>query len=211
MLAIRLHLCSTAQLLCLPDLSRLPHWSAAYQPRENAKCAQHTAVPHTVCPSVLRPPKGPRPSLALIAALRQPILLCIIMPLLVSWWLQPFCSPSRPSSLLLLWLPQLRSASRYSLASPRLTIPPCISNISSFAPAPLPFHSPTGPPHPHTAPTQRNAVLLHVKRPVAACSFVEARSAAAGTFAQPPAVGINSSQVLKQSCIRYTSFCFSKT
>ena len=75
----------------------------------------------------------------------------------------------------------IRSASRYSLASPRLTVPSCNPNISSFAPAPSPFHSPIGPPHPraHIAPIQRSAVLLQVKRPVTAGSNVTARSAAA--------------------------------
>ena len=149
MLAIRLHLCSTAQLLCLPDLSRLPHWSAAYQPRENAKCAQHTAVPHTVCPSVLRPPEGPRPSLASTAALRRPVLLC-----------HRWCGCNHSARLhlcccvvacLLLFL------QRHAINLLRLETNYSASGLAASAPlrqhSPLNFHSPTGPPHPHIAPT----------------------------------------------------------
>ena len=131
--------------------------------------------------SVLRTPEGLRLSLA-TAALRRPILPCMPPPV----WLQTFCSPS---SLLLCGCLSLESAPHHAihlLRTPRLTILPCIPNISSFAPAPppLPF-SHRSAPSSHCSNLLAQCCsavqcsLVQVKQPVAAGSNVTARSATA--------------------------------
>ena len=101
-------------------------------------------------------------------------------------WLQTFCSPS---SLLLCGCLSLESAPHHAihlLRTPRLTILPCIPNISSFAPAPppLPF-SHRSAPSSHCSNLLAQCCsavqcsLVQVKQPVAAGSNVTARSATA--------------------------------